>query len=73
MWSPCWRFYICTFQEMSSDFQMCFHKFSVNVPCVGMLCGVAFLLLLHTKEVGHSGGSEPRGRISLQLPRLLCR
>lgn len=74
MMSPCWRFYICkkknTFQEMLHDIQMCFHRFSVNVPCVRMLSGVALLLLLHTKEVGLGGGSEPRRPISLQLPGL---
>lgn len=36
-------------------------------------CCVVFLLLWHTKEVGHSGGSEPRRPISLELPRILCR
>lgn len=55
---------------MLHDIQMCFHRFSVNVPCVRMLCGVALLLLLHTKEVGLGGGSEPRRPISLQLPGL---
>lgn len=54
--------------------RMCFHRLSVHVQCVRVLCSVAFLLLLlHTKEDGHGGGSEPQQPISLQLPGLNCR
>lgn len=58
---------------MFRDIHMRSQRLSVHVPCVRMLCDVAFLLLLHTKEVGLGGGSEPLGPISLQLPGLHCR
>lgn len=59
------------FRNCHVTFKCVFTDFLSTLHVSG--CCVVFLLLWHTKEVGHSGGSEPRRPISLELPRILCR